>query len=225
MSELIDKIIDYFKWPVAIYMFISLPSLIGSLEFFNFTSLKFIALFAGLVCFIFVKISMDPSMRVNMQVLAHELSHSIFALLTFHKVKHLHINADDTGGEMGFTGRGNFLIIIAPYFFPFFALIYMVVMSFLPDHYMYNGLLGFFLGYHLDTVLSQIHPKQTDLPKVGYLFCILFLPGINIFIIGSILAFNSRGFGGILDYISLVHHLNIENINKLLEYIKMISSF
>ncbi len=164
-------------------------------------------------------------MRVNMQVLAHELSHSIFALLTFHKVKHLHINADDTGGEMGFTGRGNFLIVIAPYFFPFFALIYMVVMSFLPDHYMYNGLLGFFLGYHLDTVLSQIHPKQTDLPKVGYLFCFLFLPGINLFVIGSILAFNSRGWGGMADYILLINRLNFEFIHQALEYIKTINPF
>lgn len=223
MSQLLDKFIDCFKWPVAIYMFLSLPALIQSADYFNFINLKFIVLFIGLVCFIFVKISMDPSMRLNIQVLAHELSHSIFALLTFHKIKHLHINADDTGGEMGFTGRGNFLIIIAPYFFPFFALIYMIVMSFLPEHYMYNGLLGFFLGYHLDTVLSQIHPKQTDLPKVGYLFCILFLPGINLFVIGLILAFNSRGWGAFIDYFSLVNHLNIENFNKFLEYIKMIN--
>lgn len=46
----------------------------------------------------------------------------------------------------------------------------------------------------MDTVASQIHEKQTDLPKVSYLFCAMFLPGANLWIIGSMLAFNSYGW-------------------------------
>ena len=74
-----------------------------------------------------------------------------------------------------------------------------------------NGILGYFVGYHIDTVVSQIHEKQTDLPKVSYKFCVMFLPGANLWAIGSILAFNSRGWEGLVIYQHLIKMLNIHN--------------
>lgn len=97
----------------------------------------------------------DASVKTSMQIVAHELTHAFFALITFHKVKHIRVEADDSGGSMGFEGEGNWLIIIAPYFFPLFGFFYMLFISvwtsFAPMNLILNGILGYFLGYHMDT--------------------------------------------------------------------------
>lgn len=87
-----------------------------SLEYFDFKTLKFVALFGGFFLFFVARTSMEASIRTSMQIIAHELTHSFFAVLTFHKVKHIRIEEDNSGGSMGFEGEGNWLIIIAPYF-------------------------------------------------------------------------------------------------------------
>lgn len=73
-------------------------------------------------------------------------------------------------------------------------------------------ILGYFVGYHVDTVLSQVHDKQTDLKEVGYLFCCMFLPGANFWVLGNILAFNSRSWDGVILYQQLVWKLSVENL-------------
>ena len=224
MSKIIDRFINLLKWPVALYMFLSLPAIISSFKHFQITSINNILLICGLVFFIFSKIMMDVSVRTSMQIIAHEFAHTFFAILTFHKIKHIRLNPDDSGGEMGFIGQGNWLIIIAPYFFPLFCLIYMVIMSFFEDNFIWHFILGYFLGYHIDTVASQIHPEQTDLPKVGYKFCIIFLPGINLWTIGSILAFNLKSWQGFLIYFDLINKINIEYILQLSDFVKSLFS-
>lgn len=223
MSTLLDKIINFFKWPITWYVLISTPALVHSFYYFQISNIKTFVLLAGVVFFIFSKTMMDASVRTSMQIMAHEFTHSFFALLTFHKVKHIRLNPDDTGGEMGFVGDGNWLIIIAPYFFPLFCFIYICVINFLPKQLIWNGILGYFLGYHIDTVFSQIHPDQTDLKKVGFRFCFMFLPGINLYTIGSLLAYNSKGLTGFIQYFHLINQLTL----SYFDYIKMLlnSSF
>lgn len=220
MSRFLDKIINIFKWPVAIYMLLSLPAIFSSFEAFKVINNNMLSLLAGLVFFIFSKTMMDPSVRTSMQTIAHEFTHTFFALLTFHKVSHIRIHPDDTGGEMSFMGKGNWLIIIAPYFFPLFCVIYMCFMYFLPTGFIFHFILGYFLGYHLDTVFSQIHPDQTDLKKVGYPFCFIFLPGINLLTIGSILAFNIKGLHGVSDYFLLINKINITYVSDIIKFIE-----
>jgi hypothetical protein len=83
---------------------------------------------------------MDSSSRVSMEVLAHELTHAFFALITFHKVKGIKINQDDTGGTMSFEGEGNWLIIIGPYFFPLYCLfsMFFIVLYYSEIQLLYN---------------------------------------------------------------------------------------
>lgn len=219
MAKILDKIINLFKWPVAIYMLISLPALILSYDFFNFKSFKYVALGAGFFMYFIARTMADSSVKTSMQVVAHELTHSFFALLTFHKVKHIRLDPEGGGGEMGFKGDGNWLIVIAPYFFPLFGFFYMLLMPFLPENIIFNGILGYILGYHVDTVGSQIHDKQTDLPKVSYKFCWAFLPGANFWIIGSIIAYNSKGWNGVETYFNLINRLNIKNFEYLINLV------
>ena len=212
MHQVVDKIVDLFKWPVAIFLLLSLPALVGSIDYFNLTQLRYLAVFAGFLFFFVARTMMDASVRTSMEVLAHELTHAFFAVLTFHKVKGLRINQDDSGGSMSFEGEGNWLIIIAPYFFPLFGMIAMITISlyqmFAPMNILVHAVFGYVIGYHIDTVCSQIHEKQTDLPKVGYPFCAVFLLPANLWMLGWMMAFNSRGWSGIATYNSLVWQLD-----------------
>lgn len=217
LSNIFDFILERLKWPIAVWMLISLPALVDSLDFFRLANYAFFALGAGFVMFFVTRTMTDASIKTNMQIAAHELTHSFFAFITFHKIRHIRIDPEGSGGEMGFIGKGNWLITIAPYFFPLFAVCYMIFMSFMPQNLIFNGILGYFLGYHMDTIASQIHEKQADLPKVGYGFCLMFLPGANLWIIGSVMAFNTRGWSGIKVYFDLINQLNIENIKYVLQ--------
>jgi len=75
---------------------------------------------------------------------------------------------------------------------------------------------GYFVGYYVDTVISQIHDKQTDLKEVGYPFCCAFLPGANMWVFGSLLAFNSKSWAGFVAYQDLLWQLSKANFAYLL---------
>lgn len=216
MRTLIDRFIELCKWPVAVYMLLSLPAFVQSLAYFKFTNLQYVALFGGFFLFFISRSMMDSSVKTNMEIVAHEMTHAFFALLTFHKVSGVRVEGDNSGGNMEFEGEGNWLIVIAPYFFPLFGFFYMIAFSiythFAPTNLILNGIMGFFIGYHLDTVGSQIHEKQTDLPKVSYKFCAMFLPSANLWMVGSMLAFNTQGWGGVSRYQSLISYLNDRNL-------------
>lgn len=223
MSGFVDGIINLVKWPVAIWLFCSLPAFFRSLDAFSFVSMQYIVMAAGFFMFFVGRTMMDSSSRVSMEVLAHELTHAFFALITFHKVTNINIKQDDTGGTMTFSGKGNWLIIIGPYFFPLYCLMFMIFVGiytmFAPMNLLFNLILGFFVGFHFDMVGSQIHEKQTDLPKVGYPFCVVFLLPANLWMIGSALAFNSKGWHGVYLYQKLIASLNEKNIDYIMNLV------
>ncbi|MBO7556319.1 MAG: M50 family metallopeptidase [Alphaproteobacteria bacterium] len=215
MRDLIDKIINVLKWPTAVFAVIMLPALLCSVRYFNFTNTRFLFFLGGGFLYFISSMSMDKSVRASIQVLGHELTHSLFAFLTFHKVKRVEIKSDDTGGSMKFEGIGNWLIIAAPYFFPFFCAVYAVVaavvMMFLKIGLLYHLLFGYFAGYYVDIVFSQLHNEQTDLKKLGALFCFMFLPAANLWMCGNLLAYNVRGWEGLILYQKLLGQLAVSN--------------
>lgn len=219
MSDVLDKFVNLFKWPAAVLALWTVPAFFQSLDYFGFRNIYFISLSGGFFMYFIAQMSMDSGAKTSMQIIAHELTHSFFALLTFHKIKHIRVADDNSGGSMGFVGNGNWLIVIAPYFFPLFCMVYMIGMSvylkFMPMTWVVSVLFGYFVGYHVDTVASQIHDKQTDLKEVGYPFCFMFLPGANLWILGCLLAFNSRGWDGITLYQKLLWKLNFDNLKYL----------
>lgn len=222
MRILIDRFIELLKWPVAVYMLLSLPAFIQSLYYFQFTNLRYLVLLAGFFLFFISRSMMDSSVKANMEIVVHEMTHAFFALITLHKVTGVRVEGDNSGGNMSFEGEGNWLITIGPYFFPLFGLLYMIAFSvytsMAPANLFLNGILGFFIGYHLDAVGSQIHEKQTDLPKVSYKFCAMFLPSANLWAIGSMLAFNTRGWKGVSLYQDLIVYLNARNFELVINF-------
>lgn len=223
MRDLIDKIINALKWPTAVFAVAMLPALLCSVKYFNFTNPRFLFFLGGCFVYFISSMSMDKSVRASIQVLGHELTHSLFAVLTLHKVKKVEIKADDTGGSMKFEGIGNWLIIAGPYFFPFFCVVYAVlaavVTMFLKIGLLYHVLFGYFAGYYIDVVFSQLHNEQTDLKKLGPLFCVMFLPSANLWMCGNLLAYNVRGWDGLVLYQKLLMQMIASSWHVFLNFL------
>ena len=219
MTKIIDTLINLCRWPVALVLLYSLPALIKSYRYFNFFAPHYYFLGAGIVFFWVIAFSAGREIRVQIQTIAHELTHTLFAFLTLHFIRRIRLNPDGSGGSMAFSGHGNWLITLAPYFFPLFAALYMLIMPWLLDitdsHWLIYAVFGYFVAYYWETVLSQVHLEQTDIIKEGYLFSGIIIVGLNLFVTGSILAFNSQLWPGAWQYIKLIERLNAEHWQML----------
>ncbi|MDE0896383.1 MAG: M50 family metallopeptidase, partial [Planctomycetota bacterium] len=138
-----------------------------------------------------------------LSTLEHELTHALFALLTFHRVKSIKTTWRQ-GGAMQFEGGGNWLILIAPYFVPTLSLAVLAVMFILDDggaRWLHIGL-GATVSYHATSTWRETHREQTDLQEVGFLFAFLFLPAANVLCYGLILAIVAEGWAAGNAYLS-----------------------
>ena len=133
----------------------------------------------------------------------HELTHAIFAWLTGHKVLRQEW-LNDEGGKIEFVGRGNWLITVAPYFFPTSAFLLLVPALVMPFNFLPwpQLALGVALGFHLVSTYIETHRDQSDLKKIGWVFCWLFLPTANVIAVALLIAYAQSGFEGMAEYFS-----------------------
>lgn len=114
----------------------------------------------------------------------HEITHLLFGLLFFKFPKGFKVTMHD-GGHVKLTGS-NFLIYLAPYFFPTVCYLILPFAFVTPTKYLpiYYGILGASLAFHLVSTWSELHLKQTDIQKSGIIFSIAFLPVANLIFYG-----------------------------------------
>lgn len=125
-------------------------------------------------------------------VLAHELSHSFWGLLM--GAKTYLIKVTKRGGYTDLS-RSNFLIALAPYFFPFYTFLVILlhgILSFFfdldPWESLWLGLVGFTWSFHLTFTVAALSRSQPDLKQHGYIFSyaviyILNLVGISTWLV------------------------------------------
>ena len=105
------------------------------------------------------------------------------------------ILATNKAGKVGLSGS-NFLIILAPYFFPLFSFLLLIVSPLLKAS-IYNyfcAALGFSTGYHIVAHVQGFTCNQPDIRECGLIFSILFCTFGNIAALGYILYFVTGGF-------------------------------
>jgi hypothetical protein len=141
-------------------------------------------------------------------ILEHEVTHMIFAILTFHSPQDINIQRG-VGGNFIFKGQGNWLIYLAPYFFPTSAsliilggLVYTFANQIPPDFYWLA--FGIMTGFHLISTLDELHVGQTDFHAAGRFFSILFLPGANLIVYGLLFSYACYGFQGFGQYFQIL---------------------
>jgi len=126
-------------------------------------------------------------------ILEHEFTHILWGLLFFKKPKGLMVN--ERGGEVLQTGS-NFLITLAPYFSLTFSFIFLLLILIINREYYlwFYIILGILTGYHTSSKVKELHPKQTDIKKSGYIFSIAVIVLGNILSYGLLFSFILGGF-------------------------------
>ncbi len=120
--------------------------------------------------------------------LEHELTHALFALLFFRRIHS--ISASRRKGGLITIDGGNFIIALAPYFFPLAVMVVLLIKPFVqPRFQLYlNFMLGFAYFFHILNLFREFRPGQPDLEVAGYLFSTLFVLFLNIVFLGIILS-------------------------------------
>jgi len=128
-----------------------------------------------------------------MHVMAHELTHAFWATLFGGRVKSLNVSHE--GGSVTME-KSNFLVVLAPYFFPFYTvlalLIYIIVDVKYVDYILF--LIGFTYSFHLALTLYSLRQKQTDIRECGLLFSLMFIYLANLLILAGIISLGSKQF-------------------------------
>lgn len=131
-----------------------------------------LSLGAGLVLWVFLYFTMPRPMRTY--VLAHELTHALWGMLFGARVLRMQVRADS--GAVTLT-KTNFLVALAPYFFPLYTMIVVVAYGVLtlfrdpgPYELYWLALVGFTWGFHLTFTVSSLMQQQSDIRDNGRLF-------------------------------------------------------
>lgn len=143
----------------------------------------------------------------------HEITHLIFGLFFFKLPKGFKITLHE-GGHVKLTGS-NFLIYLAPYFFPTVSYLLLPFFFIIPPKYLpiLYAILGASLAFHLVSTWSELHLKQTDLQKAGILFSTAFLPVANLIFYGALIVLI---FGKTEDFINFWSIGSKESYNLLI---------
>jgi hypothetical protein len=134
-------------------------------------------LLCGAACWLVIFLLLPKPMWVY--VFGHELTHAAWTWLFGGEVKKF--KASSKGGHVIVT-KNNFLISLAPYFFPFYAIL--VVAVFLIGDLVWNWhqyrvwfhlMLGAAYAFHLTLTLHVLRTAQSDIVDEGRLFSIVII--------------------------------------------------
>ena len=227
---LLNRIIDVLKYPlafVALLLTFELFHVLYEVVEYIYVHLGFYEdFFMGMVAYMVSWLLIFRNITGKwFLVLEHELTHILFALLTFHRIHEL-VATNRGVGYVGFSGagNGNWLISIAPYFFPTFSMI-VVFFIYLAQAQYYPVLiilLGYTFLYHIHSTIEETSYKQPDLKQVGLWFSWSFLPAANLLAIIGILSAipNDR-----IEFLRTLEHLYSYLMLLIADFLKVIIYF
>jgi hypothetical protein len=147
-----------------------------------------VPILAGAACWVAIYLLLPKPMWVY--VLGHELTHALWVWLFGGRVKKFKASAE--GGHV-IVDKTNFLIALAPYFFPLYA--GLVVALFGAGHLIWNWqgylvwfhlLVGAAYAFHVTLTIHVLKTRQSDITSQGYLFSavVIFLGNTLVLLVG-----------------------------------------
>ena len=131
--------------------------------------------------------------------LERDLTQFVLAWAMLHPVVGYGKN-DKKGSRIRWLGRGNWIMLAAPYFLPTSTVALWLVSLILFQSFRCL-ILGFGISYHLAAVLIQYRAGTSELRRLGRKFCWMFLPAINFLVAGCVAAFALNGLTSIGDFL------------------------
>ena len=143
---------------------------------------------AGAACWLVVFLLLPKPMWLY--VFGHELTHALWAWLFGGRVKKMKVTS--AGGHV-VVSKTNFLIVLAPYFFPLYAVL--VILAFAIGHGIWDWrdyfvwfhlAVGVAYAFHVTLTWQALKTQQTDITSQGYLFSavIIFLGNVSVLLFG-----------------------------------------
>lgn len=120
----------------------------------------------------------------SIYVFAHEWTHALFVKLCGGQVKKISVRAN-----RGYviSDKSNFLIVLAPYLFPFYAALWGGIgcfsamgMPFVKFQIPFWIGMGICLGYHWTMTAKMMTMRQTDFSSQGYFFSFVLIIWVNL---------------------------------------------
>jgi hypothetical protein len=147
-----------------------------------------VPLLAGAACWVVIFLSLPKPMWIY--VFGHELTHALWAWLFGGQVKKMKVTS--AGGHVVIS-RTNFLIALAPYFFPLYAV--MVIGVFAVGHLIWNWhsylvyfhlAVGAAYAFHVTLTLHVLQTRQSDITSQGWVFSsvVIFLGNVCVLLFG-----------------------------------------
>ena len=166
----------------------AVPALVRVVRASGGASEVWVPLGAGAACWLVIFAILPKPMWIY--VVGHELTHVVWSWLFGGKLKKF--KATSQGGEVVIT-KSNFLVALAPYFFPLYAVL--VVLLFLAGHLIWGWsrwtpgfhlLLGAAYAFHLTLTWEILQTRQSDITGQGYLFSgvVIFLGNALVLLLG-----------------------------------------
>jgi hypothetical protein len=114
-------------------------------------------------------------------VMGHELTHALAALLQGGRADDMHVSTK--GGRVR-VNRSNFMVDLAPYFFPLYTAGACLIWAVAADRFkpIVTALVGFTLAFHFALTLFSLKQHQSDMAEVGWFFAIPLILALNVLI-------------------------------------------
>ena len=183
------------KWAKMIAAILLLPVCIGAasalwmvISASGNADTTWVPFLAGAACWLVVYIVLPRPMWIY--VVGHELTHALWVWFLGGKVKKF--RATSSGGHV-IVSKTNFLIALAPYFFPLYAVIIVVVFAtgnliWNWKHYLvwFHLLVGAAYAFHITLTGHVLKTRQSDITDQGYLFSavVISLGNVSVLLIG-----------------------------------------
>ena len=147
-----------------------------------------VATLAGAACWVVIFRLLPKPMRLY--VFGHELTHALWTWLFWGRVKRFKVGP--SGGHVVIT-KSNFLIALAPYFFPLYVVMFVILFAL--GHLIWGWarylvwfhlLVGAAYAFHVTLTWHILQTRQSDITQHGYLFSavIIFLGNIAVLLVG-----------------------------------------
>jgi hypothetical protein len=178
-----------------------------------------VPLLAGAACWVVIFLLLPKPMWIY--VFGHELTHALWTWLCGGEVKKMKVSSK--GGHV-LISKTNFLIALAPYFFPLYAVI--VIAAFVTGNLIFHWhgylvyfylLLGAAYAFHVTLTIHVLQTTQTDITSQGYCFSavVIFLGNVIVLLLGIPLLTEKI-------HLLQVLHLWIKNTDNILLWLQRV---
>jgi len=147
-----------------------------------------VPLLAGAACWLVIFLLLPKPMWIY--VFGHELTHALWVWLFGGRVKKMKVTSN--GGHVVIS-KTNFLIALAPYFFPLYAVLVIAVFAigrliwdWRSGLVWFHLLVGAAYAFHVTLTWHALKTRQTDITSQGYLFSgvVIFLGNVSVLLFG-----------------------------------------